>query len=162
MSKLLHWLIHRSCWWFRSSVRDPSQMRSPSALEIDIVAAVRATKTLSHRNTSATSRSAAVTCTLLVGQFRPTEISSCARMVRVWHRRRRHQPQRCSRRQGFRCRFTPRFHRSAALVERQPPACESRRPRRSPTIVVDRFKSKAMQWFPSAKARVRRNCDCAK
>jgi hypothetical protein len=46
------------------------------------------------------------------------------------------------------------------LFERQSPAYESRRPRRSPAIVVDRFKSNAMQWLALARMRVRRNCDC--
>jgi len=90
-------------------------MRSPSALEFEIVAAVRATKTLSRRNTSATSRGSGYVHFARRTFLRSTKLSPSARMVRVRHRRRRHQPQRCSRHQGFRCRFTPRFHRSAAL-----------------------------------------------
>ena len=140
-------------------------MRSPCLVDRIVV---RATKTLSHRNTSATdfvARVAAVTCTVLVGQggplSNPNKHSPCARMVRVGHRRRSHQPERYRWHQSSRCRFTARLHRrSAGFLERQSSACESRRPRRSPAIFVDRFKSNPMQWLTLARVRVRRNCDC--
>ena len=94
--KLLGWLIHRTCGSFRPNIRDLSEMRSPCLVD-RIVAGVGATKTLSHRNTSATdfvARSAAVTCaavtcTVLVGQggplSNPTKHSPRARMDRVGH-----------------------------------------------------------------------------
>jgi hypothetical protein len=85
--KLLHRLIHRPCGSFRSSVRDPSEMRSPNALSIEIAAGIRATETLSHRNTSATdlaARAAAVTCTLLVGQDGPFSTRANSHPVHEW------------------------------------------------------------------------------